>query len=165
MEPTAACDYLSLLYYGLTGGGDTSPRACDPAEAAAAQQTGNWGALPARPLRDRRPLPADDFPDAASVYQEEGAAYWLLFQLAENAHVWAPCAPQAGLGGLALPPGWVLDRAANLSQAAGPPLPLVYVLRNEASNQVLAVPCLAMACLALVLQRSASLRTPNFMQT
>lgn len=135
LDRTQACDYLSLLYYGLTSGGDLGARDCDPAKAAARQADSNWGSLPPQPLPDRRPLPPE-LPDVPAVYAQEGAAYWFLFQLARNAQTWAPCAPAAGLGGLALPPGWAVEGAANASQASGPPLPMVYVLHNEATNQV-----------------------------
>lgn len=58
--------------------------------------------------------------------------------MAEN--VWARsfCAnePQADAVPLVLPPGWAVDAVANITQGADPPLQALYVLHNQATNQL-----------------------------
>lgn len=132
LTQTQACDYLTLLYFGLTGGGDTSPPECNATEAVA-YQTMPVGGL--TQLADARPLPLA-FPDPEEIFAVEGASYYFLYDLARNAQTYTPCGndPSAKL---VLPPGWELDRTADLTYPNGPPLPIVFVLSNAETNQLL----------------------------
>lgn len=87
-------------------------------------------------LRDARPLPPGAFPDAAAMFAREGATYRWLYTMGQNSWRYTPCSAEPDAR-LALPPGWREVGRVNVSQGAAPPLPFVYVLSNEAANQLL----------------------------
>jgi len=86
-------------------------------------------------LKDMRPLPAS-LPSPAAVFQEEGETYYWLFRTHMNVLLYTSCVDEPGAE-LALPPGWRVHALGNLTQAQGPPLPAVYVLHNQETNQLL----------------------------
>eukprot|EP00887_Chlorella_sp_A99_P007886 scaffold20.g7886.t1 len=174
-SPTAACDFITLLSFGLTAsnspgapcsdatagtGGQARrapPRAARPRRLAgdAKQRRGSrpgaCGAarfkrappaclergpalLRLTPLKDRRPLPAT-FSDQAAVLKEEGPTYNWLWRTSSNALLAAPCLASDN-GTLLVPPGWSLVATANLMQSSGKSLPMVYVVLNEATGQL-----------------------------
>lgn len=130
-----ACDFLALIDLGLTDGGNHEPPRCGSPSTTSLDQMPGSGVLTA--LRDARPLPPE-FEDAAAVFAEEGATYFQLFRFSRNAYVYAPCSPQPNAS-LPLPPGWSLEATGDLAQASGPPLPMLFVLHNNQTNQVLLV--------------------------
>ncbi|EFN56007.1 expressed protein [Chlorella variabilis] len=145
-----ACDFLALIDLGLTDGGNHEPPRCGSPSTTSLDQAsradGKGGALAEQhmpgsgvltALRDARPLPPE-FEDAAAVFAEEGATYFQLFRFSRNAYVYAPCSPQPNAS-LPLPPGWSLEATGDLAQASGPPLPMLFVLHNNQTNQVLLV--------------------------
>ncbi|KAL4425990.1 hypothetical protein ABPG75_010006 [Micractinium tetrahymenae] len=125
-----ACDFMSLMRFGLTGGGDFSPPECNV----------NWtygqvapvGGLTA--LKDMRPLPPV-FPDPAAIYKEEGASFYWLFRTHTNILTFTPCVGNPAAE-LAMAPGWDVAAWGNVSQAEGPALPLLWVLQNNETNQL-----------------------------
>lgn len=76
LTTTQACDFLSLLYFGFSGGGKDDKPPCDPSWQAPYQQAppGNISSL-----RDARPLPPAFSEDqAAELFAEEGQTYYWL---------------------------------------------------------------------------------------
>lgn len=125
-----ACDFMSLMRFGLTGGGDFSPPQCDVSWTYG--QVAPVGGLTA--LQDMRPLPPV-FPDPAAIYEEEGASFYWLFRTHTNILTFTPCVGDPAAE-LALAPGWRVAGWGNLSQAEGPALPLLWVLQSNETQQV-----------------------------
>jgi hypothetical protein len=79
------------------------------------------------------------FDNPQALLQEEGAAYYWLYRMSENILAYSRCSEELSLEeGLVLPPGWEAEVIANLTQAGGklPSLPVVFLLRNPDTNQL-----------------------------
>ncbi|KAL4418858.1 hypothetical protein ABPG77_002925 [Micractinium sp. CCAP 211/92] len=125
-----ACDFMSLMRFGLTGGGQFSAPECNVnGTFGQVVPVGNLTAL-----QDMRPLPPV-FPDPAAIYKEEGASFYWLFRTHQNILTYTPCLGNPAIE-LALAPGWGVAAWGNLSQAVGPALPLLWVLENNETAQM-----------------------------
>lgn len=92
------------------------------------------------PVHDSRaPAPPRSCLAPSKTFERHRGGAPRRFRFSRNGYAFAGCANSDPGAALPLPPGWALVANSSVEQDVGPPLPQLWVLRNEASNQLLLV--------------------------